>query len=91
MGKLKSQNCFICRKYLSLDCMTQYKALFRCKECMLPFCLNNCCNPENGRVQTCADEHFSSANAVIKCSGVDSQFSVFPCATSFSTCNEEFM
>ena len=78
-GHNVGKSSFICRKYLSVDSGTQYKqTLFRCKECKLPVCLKDWCNPGNGRVQTCADEHFNSANVTIRCSGEDSQFSVFP-------------
>jgi hypothetical protein len=71
VGTSRQRKCFICRKYLSEKRTTMYRdTSFCCSVCGMPLCMKDRTTDEmENRPLTCLQEHLTSQNAVLGCTG----------------------
>ena len=72
-------NCYICWKYLTEFGQVKYvQTNFRCNQCQMTLCKKDRMIANNGRTQSCVDEHVSSTCQTVGCFGTDRNYSTFP-------------
>jgi len=69
VGSGRSQNCFVCRKYLKANGTVNYTTTtFKCACCQMPLCMKSRVG-QLGRDLSCIDEHNQSEEDHLRCSG----------------------
>ena len=68
-GNSVTRPCFICRRYIDqkTDATYQRTTSFWCKHCNMPLCSADRTKTDNGRTETCVQEHLCSDEDIFAC------------------------